>query len=53
MGSASGLDPDISLEAALIQVPRVAKARGLTMLQSDRLVKTIRKSLLDFSGRAR
>ncbi len=27
--SASGLDPDISLAGALVQVPRVARARGL------------------------
>ena len=27
--SASGLDPDVSLAAALVQVPRVAKARHL------------------------
>jgi len=39
--SASGLDPDISVAAALYQVPRVARYRGLTEEQVYSLVNSL------------
>ena len=49
--SASGLDPDLSPAAALIQVPRVAKARGLPEARVRALVEhSIDRPLLWFVG---
>jgi len=49
--SASGLDPDVSPETALLQVERVAKARGLPVGQVRVLVQThINGRALEFLG---
>lgn len=39
--SASGLDPNISPEAALMQVSRVARARGMDIIRQDQLIDLI------------
>jgi K+-transporting ATPase ATPase C chain len=39
--SASGLDPDVSLEAALWQAPRIARARGTSISGVRRLIETL------------
>jgi K+-transporting ATPase ATPase C chain len=39
--SASGLDPDISPEAALLQVNRIAASRNFTQSQKNQLVNGI------------
>ena len=36
--SASGLDPEMSIAAALYQAPRVARVRGLDVVEVRRLV---------------
>jgi len=45
LASASGLDPHISLEAALLQAPRVARARALPEESVKRLVATTAEGL--------
>jgi potassium-transporting ATPase KdpC subunit len=52
--SASGLDPDISVAYALLQVDRVAAARGLTSEQVRDLVESTRQGrILGFIGEER
>jgi K+-transporting ATPase ATPase C chain len=52
--SASGLDPDVSLQSALIQVNRVARARGLQPARVEQLVRShVQDPTLGFLGSSR
>lgn len=52
--SGSGLDPDISPDAAFYQVPRIAKARQISRRKLDDLVRmNIRPSTFGFIGEPR
>jgi K+-transporting ATPase ATPase C chain len=54
LASGSGLDPHISLDAALIQVPRIARARGLSEPQVRTLVeKLVEPPFLGLAGQNR
>ena len=52
--SASGLDPEISPAAALVQVPRIAQARGIAAASVKDLVgRTSKGALMGFIGEPR
>ena len=52
--SASGLDPDISVDGAEVQIARVAKARGIAPAQVQKLVDGLRRgAVLGFIGEPR
>jgi K+-transporting ATPase ATPase C chain len=54
LSSGSGLDPEISVESARLQVPRVAEARVLKLSEVDKLVdKNIQPSFLGILGQDR
>jgi K+-transporting ATPase ATPase C chain len=49
--SGSGIAPDISVQGAIIQIPRVAKARAISQVELKKLVEEhIGKPLLGFFG---
>lgn len=49
--SASGIDPDISVQGAMIQIPRIAKTRNISKTQLDSLVENhIEKPFLNMFG---
>ncbi|MBI1858304.1 MAG: potassium-transporting ATPase subunit KdpC [Candidatus Melainabacteria bacterium] len=54
LSSASGLDPHISLDSALLQAPRIAKIRGITLDKMNKLIyKNLEEPLFKFLGQKR
>lgn len=52
--SSSGLDPEISLAAAIYQAPRVARVRGLPLAQVETAIAKVQKTAyIGFFGEAR
>ena len=54
LASASGLDPHISVDAAMVQAKRIAKARGFDESQVQEMVqRRIEEAFLGFIGQKR